>query len=107
MVGVTETAVHQSRSVTQHIQKLERAAGIPHVRAMVARSGGGGGDDDAYNFDIADSYGGRGASKKKRTKQSKLGKSSLSKTTGSSPSSSPFKPHVSKENYSRRTAVVV
>lgn len=66
---------------------------------MFARSGGGGGDDDAYNFDIANSYGGgssRGASKK-RGKQSKLGKSSLSKTTGSSPSSSSFKPHVSED----------
>lgn len=58
---------------------------------MFARGGDGGGDDP-YNFDIADGFGG-GVSKKKG-KQSKLGKSSLNKTVGASPSASSLIPQV-------------
>ncbi|CAM9553422.1 unnamed protein product [Ectocarpus sp. 8 AP-2014] len=56
---------------------------------MFARSGGGG-DDDPYNFDIADGFGGGGS--KKKTKKSKLGKLSLNKTVGASPSVSSLTP---------------
>ncbi|CAM9827740.1 unnamed protein product, partial [Ectocarpus sp. 6 AP-2014] len=54
-----------------------------------ARSGGGG-DDDPYNFDIADGFSGGGS--KKKTKKSKLGKLSLNKTVGASPSVSSLTP---------------
>ncbi|CAN0398368.1 unnamed protein product [Ectocarpus sp. 12 AP-2014] len=56
---------------------------------MFARSGGGG-DDDPYNFNIADGFGGGGS--KKKTKKSKLGKLSLNKTVGASPSVSSLTP---------------
>lgn len=55
-------------------------------------SGGDGGGDDPYNFDIADGFGGGGS--KKKSKQSKFGKSSLNKTVGASPSASSLIPQV-------------
>lgn len=77
---------------------------------MFARDGGGG-DDDPYNFDIADGFGGKDAKKRSsrkagggklgglRSQQSRLGKSLLSKTVGSSPSSkSSVNPQVGRGN---------